>query len=117
MPIMKFEKFLPRAASVIAVTSFVSCCASRKRGTGAHSLVSLLIIMAVADERKRTPLRFVALHHVCETCERGNERNREPVARRFNFADLLAHVLRQVGERVALAEAAFRCDVFVAAGE
>src|SRR5436853_7723341 len=47
MAIMKFEKFLPRAASVIAVTSFVSCSASRKRGTGAHSLVCLLIISAV----------------------------------------------------------------------
>src|SRR5580704_556972 len=47
MAIMKFEKFLPRAASVIAVTSLVNPCASRKRGTGAHSLVSLLIILAV----------------------------------------------------------------------
>src|SRR5207247_10828140 len=47
MAIMKFEKFLPRAASVIAVTSLVSCSASRKRGTGAHSFVSLLIISAV----------------------------------------------------------------------
>src|SRR6266567_3402588 len=47
MAIMKFEKLLPRAASVIAVTSFVSCSALRKRGTGAHSLVSLLIINAV----------------------------------------------------------------------
>src|SRR5580704_13216655 len=44
---MKFENFLPRAASVIAVTSLVSCTASRKRGTGAHSFVSLLIIIAV----------------------------------------------------------------------
>ena len=44
---MKFEKFLPRAASVIAVTSFVSDGASRNRGTGAHSFVSLLTISAV----------------------------------------------------------------------
>src|SRR5579871_3905368 len=44
---MKFEKFLLRAASVMAVTSFVSCVASRKRGTGAHSFVSLLIMSAV----------------------------------------------------------------------
>ncbi len=44
---MKLEKFLPRAASVIAVTSFDNCCAFRKRGTGAHSLVSLLIMIAV----------------------------------------------------------------------
>src|ERR1700756_2278767 len=47
MAIMKLEKFLPRAASVMAVMSFVRLCASRKRGTGAHSLVSLLIISAV----------------------------------------------------------------------
>src|SRR5271155_903142 len=44
---MKLENFLPRAASVIAVTSFVNWVAFRKRGTGAHSLVSLLIISAV----------------------------------------------------------------------
>src|ERR1700722_69464 len=44
---MKFEKVLPRAASVIAVTSFVSCVAFKNRGTGAHSFVSLLIISAV----------------------------------------------------------------------
>src|SRR5580692_1243589 len=44
---MKLENLLPRAASVIAATSLVNCCAFRKRGTGAHSLVSLLIINAV----------------------------------------------------------------------
>src|SRR5207245_1269948 len=44
---MKLERLLPRAASVMAVTSLTSCGASRKRGTGAHSLVSLLIINAV----------------------------------------------------------------------
>src|SRR5260370_34082310 len=44
---MKLEKFLLRAASVIAKTSFVSPWAFKKRGTGAHSLVSLLIISAV----------------------------------------------------------------------
>src|ERR1700733_3349389 len=44
---MKFEKFLPRAASVMEFTSFTSCGVLRKRGTGAHSLVSLLIMSAV----------------------------------------------------------------------
>src|ERR1700690_4369210 len=44
---MKFEKPLPRAASVMDVTSFVRLGASRNRGTGAHSLVFLLIISAV----------------------------------------------------------------------
>src|SRR5207245_10762267 len=47
MAIIKLEKTLPRAASVMAVTSAVSCVALRKRGTGAHSLVSLLIMSAV----------------------------------------------------------------------
>src|SRR5271155_4953953 len=47
MAIMKLEKVLPRAASVMSVTSLVSCTAFKKRGTGAHSLVSLLIISAV----------------------------------------------------------------------
>src|ERR1700756_5571753 len=47
MAIMKFEKPLLRAASVMAVTSLVSDGASRKRGTGAHSFVSLLIMSAV----------------------------------------------------------------------
>src|ERR1700676_2136540 len=47
MAIMKLENFLPRAAYVMSVTSLVNCTASRKPGTGAHSLVSLLIIMAV----------------------------------------------------------------------
>src|SRR5271157_514765 len=47
MAIIKFENDLPRAASVMAVTSLTSCCASRNRDTGAHSLVSLLIIRAV----------------------------------------------------------------------
>src|SRR5579864_6472681 len=44
---MKFEKVLLRAASVIFFTSSTSCGTFRKRGTGAHSLVSLLIISAV----------------------------------------------------------------------
>src|SRR5712692_5160785 len=44
---MKFEKLFPRAASVMAVTSLTSWGASRNRGTGAHSLVSLLIMRAV----------------------------------------------------------------------
>src|SRR5579864_6785603 len=44
---MKFEKVLLRAASVIFFTSSTSCGTLRKRGTGAHSLVSLLIMMPV----------------------------------------------------------------------
>src|SRR5438046_10766114 len=44
---MKFENPFPRAASVIAVTSRTSPGPSMNRGTGAHSLVSLLSISAV----------------------------------------------------------------------
>src|SRR6266566_322957 len=44
---MKFENPFPRAASVIAVTSRTSPGPSMNRGTGAHSLVSLLTISAV----------------------------------------------------------------------
>src|SRR5262250_900399 len=44
---MKFEKPLPRTASVMAVTSFTNCGPLMNLGTGAHSLVSLLTINAV----------------------------------------------------------------------
>src|SRR4029077_12379922 len=52
-----------------------------------------------------------------ETGEGGDERNREPVAGRLNLADLAADVLRKMRKSVALAQTAFRSDVFVAAGE
>src|ERR1700733_13681662 len=44
---MKLEKFLLRAASVIFLMSSTNCGTFKKRGTGAHSFVSLLIISAV----------------------------------------------------------------------
>src|SRR5260370_25725391 len=47
MTFLKLERFFARAGWGIAVTPLVSCSASRKRGTGAHSLVFLLIISAV----------------------------------------------------------------------
>src|ERR1700720_314449 len=99
MAIMKFEKPLLRAASVMAVTSLVSDGASRKRGTGAHSFVSLLIMSAVP-----TP-QFGAVRKVGEARERRDVRNREPVARGLHFADLRADVLRQVRKRITLADA------------
>src|ERR1700722_8478545 len=40
---VKLEKFLLRAASVTFLMSSTSCGTIRKEGTGAHSLVSLLI--------------------------------------------------------------------------
>src|ERR1017187_7428140 len=44
---MKFENHFPRPASVIFRTSWTSPGTYRKAGTGAHSLVSLLIMTAV----------------------------------------------------------------------
>src|ERR1700722_8159583 len=44
---VRLEKFLPRAASVTFLVSSTSCGTLRNLGTGAHSLVSLLIIIAV----------------------------------------------------------------------
>src|ERR1700746_739151 len=104
---MKLENVFPRAASVIAVTSLVSRSASRKRGTGAHSLVSLLIISAVP-----TP-QFGWQPQESEPRERRNKRNGEPVARRFNFANLITDVFRQVRKRVALPQTPLRSDVLV----
>src|SRR6267142_1227104 len=44
---VRLENALPRAASVTFLTSSTSCGTLRNFGTGAHSLVSLLIIRAV----------------------------------------------------------------------
>src|SRR5260370_10444422 len=73
--------------------------------------------VGVATARERTPLRCVALDHVGEASKSADERDREPVAVRVNAANLLADVLSEVGEGIALAKAAFRSDVFIAAGE
>src|ERR1700722_14765391 len=115
MAIMKLEKFLPRFASVIEATSLVSCCASRKRGTGAHSFVSLLIINAVPTPRfgwrpqASEPYRGSGpATEVREAGEGVDKRNREPVAGRFAFAHLRAYVLGQMPKGVTLADAAFR---------
>src|SRR5882762_6618049 len=71
----------------------------------------------VAAAGERTPLGFVALDHVGKASKGADKGDGEPVARRLNFADLVADVLRKMREGVALAEAALRGDVFVAAGE
>ena len=46
-----------------------------------------------------------------------DEGDGEPVARRLNLANLRANILRQMRKRVALAQAAFRSNVFVAASK
>src|SRR5258708_7127104 len=78
---------------------------------GAHAAVR------VAAAGERTPLGFVALDHVGKASKGADKGDGEPVARRLNFADLVADVLRKMRKGVALAEAALRGDVFVAAGE
>src|ERR1700683_2824506 len=67
---MKFENFFPRAASVMAFTSFTSCGVSRKRGTGAHSLVSLLIITAVPTPQFGWQPQLTEPHCDSGPCER-----------------------------------------------
>jgi len=71
----------------------------------------------VAAAGERAPLRFRPVHQVGETRECADEGNREPVARRFDLAYLLADVLRQVRKRVALAMPALGRNVFVAPGK
>ena len=71
----------------------------------------------VAAAGERTPLGFVALDHVREARKGADEGDGEPVAGRLDLADLLADVLGKMRKRVALAETAFRSDVFVAASE
>ena len=73
--------------------------------------------VGVAAAGERAPGGFAALDHVGEAGKGADEGDREPVARRLDLANLAADVLREVRKRVALAEAAFRSDVFVAAGE
>src|SRR4029077_18296080 len=73
--------------------------------------------IGMATARERAPLRFGAVNEVGEPSESGDKRDREPVARRFTLADLAAYVLRKMRKSVALAQAAFRGDVFVAAGK
>ena len=121
---MKLEKLLPRAASVIAVTSLVSFWASRKRGTGAHSLVSLLIMIAVPTPQlgwqpqesephcDSLPLTISAKPANVLMKEIGNQSRVGsilPTCWLTSFA--------KVRERVALAQTALGSNVFVAAGE
>ncbi len=60
-------------------------------------------------------MRFVALDHIRKASECADEGDGEPVARRFNLADLRADVLSEMRQGVALAETALRSDVFIAA--
>src|SRR5262249_41180940 len=69
-PIMTLEKFLLRAASVIFFTSSTSCGTLRNRGTGAHSLVSLLIIRAVPTPQFGWQPQLTVPHCESGPCER-----------------------------------------------
>src|SRR6266516_3941176 len=70
---MKFEKAFPRAASVIAVTSFTSCGPSMHRGTGAHSLVTLLIMIAVPTPQFGWQPQETAPHCDSGSCTRSEK--------------------------------------------
>src|SRR4029077_2856578 len=70
-----------------------------------------------AAARERAPLRIGAVNEIRESRKGGDERDGEPVAGRFNLADLAANVLRKMRKGVALTQTAFRGNVFVAAGE
>src|SRR6266481_7761805 len=73
--------------------------------------------IGVAAAGERAPLGIGTVNKVGEPSKGGDERDREPIAGRLNLAYLLADVFREMGKRVALAQTAFRGDVFVAAGE
>src|SRR5208283_5165517 len=73
--------------------------------------------IGVAAAGERTPLGFVALDHVREAREGTDEGDGEPIARRLDAANLLADVVGKVRKSVALAQAAFGGNVFIAASE
>ena len=121
---MMFENHLPRPESVICCMSVTRPGMFRNCGTGANSLVSLLIITAVPTPQFGWQPQLTcpqsasgSVDQIGEIGERAHQRKREPVARRLSDADLALHVVGQVRQRVTLAQAAFRSDVFVAAGE
>ncbi len=80
-----------------------------------HGHADAAIRMAAAAQL--APSRLRAVHQIAPIGEGGDERNREPVARRLAQAGLVLHVVRQVRKRVALRRAALVGDGFVAAGE
>src|SRR5580704_2041132 len=71
----------------------------------------------VATAAHLSPHGIGAVCQVSEIGERTDQRYREPVASRFDSSDLLADVLGQVRQRVALAQAAFGSDFLVATCE
>src|ERR1022692_2029459 len=58
-----------------------------------------------------------AVNQVAPVREGGHEGDGEPVARRFAEAGLVLHVVRQVGQGIALGGAALVGDGFIASGE
>ena len=57
------------------------------------------------------------MREVCEVRERAHQREREPVARRLRYADLLFNVAREVRQGVALLHPPLVRDLLVAARE
>src|SRR4030088_3237113 len=67
---VRLENALPRAASVTFLTSSTSCGTSKNFGTGAHSLVSLLIITAVPTPQFGWQPQLTEPHCDSGPCER-----------------------------------------------
>ena len=63
------------------------------------------------------PFRVRAVDQISEISEGAHQRKRKPIARRLSNANLILDVVRQVRKRVALLEATFRRNRFVAAGK
>ncbi|MCG3162575.1 MAG: hypothetical protein JMDDDDMK_03854 [Acidobacteria bacterium] len=71
----------------------------------------------VAATAHLSPFAVRAVSHIGEIGEGAHQRDREPVFVRIGDADLFAHVVSHVRERVTLAQAAVVGDVFVASSE
>ena len=71
----------------------------------------------VATAAQLAPIGLRPVNQVAPVGEGGDEGDREPVAGRLAEAGLILHVVRQVGKRVALGDAALVGDGFIAAGE
>ncbi len=105
-------------------TSLASWSALTERGEG-HRFLGFLIhhhghadaAIRVAAAAQLAPSGLGAVDQIAPIGEGGDERNREPVARRLAESGLVFDVVRQVGKRVALGGAALVGDGFVAAGE
>ena len=78
---------------------------------GAHAAIRVAAAVQLA------PLRVLSLHVVGKIAERAHQGNGEPVACRLDLPHLLAHVLGQVRECIALLQPPLGGDILIAPGE